>query len=165
MFLPPALYLPCQSLGTEQKTSSLAKDAAHPLYSLYLRALAVAVGLSMLSYLHFLFRASTDSPLLRIFPRSTPDPPLPFARAFINLADLSVSAPPYVLAPTFAFLFGFTLPAPALSLLCGHSWQTTTWWMVAPTMVGLVRIVESAIASGDDSIAQLERLKYKAPGA
>lgn len=124
------------------------------------------------------------NPLLNIFPTKSPEsvPSIPYPAAatllslaiHINLAalalsgdlqthvqmgDLDIHPVPYQL------LYIISAVAPTLSLFLRRPWQSTTWWSLTAAVVFLVHTVTQSIDRGNESIAELETMKYIAPGA
>ncbi|KAJ7761506.1 hypothetical protein DFH07DRAFT_815228 [Mycena maculata] len=127
----------------------------------------------------YLLKYSKESPLLALFPLSPsstpdPDPPIPWPAAFTLLAlalhaNLALRLHPSLeftaLAPLpYAFAYALAGVAPTLSLFLARSWQATLWAAVPALAVGVAHSVHSTLQEGDEALAELEALKYRAPG-
>ncbi|KAF9013257.1 hypothetical protein BDQ17DRAFT_1343070 [Cyathus striatus] len=66
---------------------------------------------------------------------------------------------------SFQLLYALSAVAPTLSIFLHRAWQTTVWWCFTLGIVYVVQISMSSIAAGNQSIAELEGMKYRAPGA
>lgn len=77
----------------------------------------------------------------------------------VRLGDLDVHPVPYQL------LYIISAVAPTLSLFLRRSWQSTAWWSLTAAVVFTVHTVAGSIDRGNERIAELETMKYVAPGA
>jgi hypothetical protein len=128
--------------------------------------------------------SSHDNPLLAIFPLATPEitPSIPYP-IFATLLSLTIHVNLMAVAfsgdlPTrlqfgdfdirpFSYQLSYVIAAvaPTLSLFLRRSWQSTTWWGLTVAVVFTVHMVAGSIDRGNASIAELETMKYIAPGA
>lgn len=76
----------------------------------------------------------------------------------IQFGDLDFHPVPYQL------LYIISAVAPTLSLFLRRSWQSTAWWSLTIAMVFIVHTLTGSIERGNESIAELETMKYVAPG-
>ncbi|KAF9565745.1 hypothetical protein CPC08DRAFT_815238 [Agrocybe pediades] len=143
----------------------------------YLVALKVVVGLSLLLQLATFRR----NPLLTIYPLQGSQSAIPLPAAFTLLSifvhlnlllllfpeeipvlfQLSSSINPL----SFQLLYSVSAVAPTLCLFLQKPWQTFVWWCFTPVMVFIVQSVMEAIQESNQGIADLETMKYTAPGA
>ena len=65
----------------------------------------------------------------------------------------------------FLETFAWSAAAPLLSVYSGRVWQTTVWWCIPGFMTYVVYAVHGWIRKADEDVSELERLKYRAPGA
>ncbi|KAJ7505277.1 hypothetical protein B0H11DRAFT_1904663 [Mycena galericulata] len=101
-----------------------------------------------------------------------PDPPIPWPVAFALLAlalhvNLALRLHPSPDRPpplSYAFAYSLAGVAPTLSLFLARSWQATLWAAVPALVVALTHSVHSTLQEGDEALAELETLKYRAPG-
>ncbi|KIM89228.1 hypothetical protein PILCRDRAFT_813155 [Piloderma croceum F 1598] len=140
----------------------------------YLLVLQVTVALSCL--LHLIFLVNPTNPLLVFFSSKQPDTPIPLLIPFTLLAvlihlDLGLLLYPdrsrlTDIAPlSYLPLFGLSALSPFLSILLGRHWLTVAWWSVTGGVVWLAHSVQQWIDQGAQSILELEKMKYVAPGA
>jgi len=136
----------------------------------------------------FLFKHPKESPLYALFPDRIPTPSIPRSSLFALLHILQQlnlclhtlppqhqllayisRAAPLLSALPLPFSHPVTLAAPAvaptLSLLLRRSWLDFAWWSVALCMTWLVYSVLSWMRSSEEQIRELERMRYRAPGA
>ncbi|KAJ7259490.1 hypothetical protein B0H12DRAFT_1108257 [Mycena haematopus] len=115
---------------------------------------------------------------LALFPISTtePNPPCPTLFALValavhanlalhlhpNLAPRLRLRPPLPLSYLLSYLA--TAVAPSLSLFLARSWQATAWDALPLLVVALTHSVHSTLMEGDEALAELEALQYRAPG-
>ena len=66
---------------------------------------------------------------------------------------------------SYRFLYSISVLAPAASLFFEIPWRVAIWWSYTPLVVFAVHRVTNNIESIDREIANLEGMKYKAPGA
>ncbi|KAJ6508723.1 hypothetical protein C8R45DRAFT_968465 [Mycena sanguinolenta] len=116
--------------------------------------------------------------LLALFPVSTtePDPPCPTLFALLALAlhaNLALLLHPNLLLrlhPTVPLPLSYSLSyllsavAPSLSVFLARSWQAIAWAALPLLVVGLTHSVHSTLREGDEALAELETLQYRAPG-
>ncbi|KAJ7209723.1 hypothetical protein GGX14DRAFT_108055 [Mycena pura] len=138
--------------------------------------LDAVLAFSVSLHVVYLLKDSRDSPLAALFPPAVPDSiPWPVAFTFYSIcihAQLlfrlhpSLSAMPYpVLYFPYPVLYLAAGIAPTLSLLLARTWQTTLWAAVPALVVAITHSVHSTMQEGDAALAELELLKYRAPGA
>ncbi|KAF5315495.1 hypothetical protein D9619_007175 [Psilocybe cf. subviscida] len=140
----------------------------------YSSALMLVVGLSCILHLLTFQR----NPLLAIFPINSTQPSLPLPAAFTILslfvhANLALFLDVKVrlsiretLTPlSYRFLYLLCAVAPTLSLFLNKPWQTTVWWCSTPLVVAMVQTVLDSVQQNIQGIADLETMKYSAPGA
>ncbi|TFY83376.1 hypothetical protein EWM64_g640 [Hericium alpestre] len=143
---------------------------------LYLRILSIAVALSC--FLHLIYLANPDkgSPLAVLLTPRIPAAPLPLANAFallhaaihLNLMMMSYPGRPVsndIQPLPYLVVYPAAAVAPVLCLFLGLGLANIAWWGVALVIVVLHDAVHRWILQGEESIAQLEKLKYKAKGA
>ena len=65
----------------------------------------------------------------------------------------------------FLETFVWSAAGPLLSVYSGRAWQTTVWWCIPGFLTYVVYAVHGWIKKGDDDMLELEKLKYRAPGA
>ncbi|KAF9533145.1 hypothetical protein CPB83DRAFT_845915 [Crepidotus variabilis] len=143
----------------------------------YLLIVQALIGVSSI----FQFLVLSGNPLLTIFPTNSDGAslPLPIILIFLtlyihgNLALLFFSdeirktlnwegAP----APLpIELIYSLAAVPPTLSLFLGKPWQTTAWWSITLIMVFVTQNIRSNIQASNDGIAELEKMKYRAPGA
>ncbi|RXW22502.1 hypothetical protein EST38_g3369 [Candolleomyces aberdarensis] len=140
----------------------------------------VLLGLSMVAQIFYLFTPSKRTPLENIFPVSSPsDSPLPLS-TILTLIYIGVHVNLLLLcrSPLFNLFFielvkplpfdltyALSAVGPALSLFLQKPWQTTVWWCFNPLIVFITQTVVEAIEAGNNSVAELEGMRYTAPGA
>jgi len=133
------------------------------------------------SHLIYLFKSSKDSPIMVLIPalHPDPDPPIPLPTLFtllslylhLNLALLlhpnEVRARIDIEIRSLSYQLSYVLAAvaPALCIFLGRSWQTVTWWSLTGTIVFVTHTVQESINRGNESISELEAMRYVAPGA
>ena len=66
---------------------------------------------------------------------------------------------------SYRFLYSTSLLAPTTSLFFEIPWKVAIWWSYTPLVVFAVHRVTNSIENIDREIANLEGMKYKAPGA
>ena len=66
---------------------------------------------------------------------------------------------------SYPFLYSISVLAPTISLFFEIPWKVAIWWSYTPFVVFAVHQVTNSIDNIDREIANLEGLKYKAPGA
>jgi hypothetical protein len=125
---------------------------------------------------HIIFLVNPTNPLLVFSSGIEKDPPIPLLIPFTLLAiiihlDLSLLLYPDRSTLTdisplpYPPLFGLSALSPCLSILLGRSWLTVAWWSVSGGVVWLAYNVQHWIDKGDQSIKELEGMKYVAAGA
>ena len=65
----------------------------------------------------------------------------------------------------YAVVLPLSATAPTLCVLLGRSWQTVGWWSFTTLVTSIVNTVQASIVRADESVIELENLKYRAPGA
>ncbi|KAF8964402.1 hypothetical protein BDZ97DRAFT_1660267 [Flammula alnicola] len=143
----------------------------------YAAALKVVVGLSCILQLSTFNR----NPLLVIYPIRglAASVPLPYVFTVLSLfvhlnlalffysdeirIHLRLSETPTPLS--YQLLYSLSAVAPTLSLFLLKPWQTTVWWCITPMVVLIVQVVMDALQQSIQGIADLENMKYTAPGA
>lgn len=156
-----------------------ANAVASAQYQLMLRTV---LALSALLQLVFLFSPSKQSPLLIIFPSSVEhEPSIPFPSCFTLLSlflhlNLAILCHPDLVrvhlqlnnnprSLSYELLYSMSAVPPTLSLFLQKTWQTTVWWCSPALIIFIVQSVMEAIETGNQGVAELESLKYVAPGA
>lgn len=149
----------------------------------YQLLITVLLGLSLSAQLLYLVTPSKRTPIANIFPiaPSHDDSPIPLSTLltlisiFVHLSislychyprslfNLILSPPPKPLPYDQAF--ALSAVAPALALFLWKPWQTLAWWSLGPCMVYVTYTVVQAIELGGNGVAELEELRYVAPGA
>jgi hypothetical protein len=134
------------------------------------------------SQLIYLFSPSKSIPILAILPSNNPNAnaPIPLSNLLtcnslmIHLGLALLLYPEKLqawfqsrnLKPLpYPAMYTFSAIAPVLSVLSGRAWQTTVWWSLTGALVSVVQTVQESIIQGNQSVAELEKLKYVAPGA
>lgn len=133
------------------------------------------------SHLVYVFTTSQASPIAVLGPTtSLEDPPLPLSLPFTLLGlalhfNLLLILHPDFLTITLrgsplrplSYALSYTLSAiaPTLCFVFGRSWTTTAWWCVTATMIFAVQTMQTSIDRGAESLTELEKMKYTAPGA
>ncbi|KAI9573529.1 hypothetical protein HD554DRAFT_879263 [Boletus coccyginus] len=144
-------------------------------------ALQLMLGLSCLLYVIYMLSDRT-TPLFAIFPPSDktgrPTAPLDMSGILTYIAilihvNLSLIVHPWnvvvfgrvIRAIGFLETFVWSAAAPLLSVYSGRAWQTTVWWCIPGFLTYVVYAVHGWIEKADDDVSELERLRYRAPGA
>lgn len=121
-----------------------------------------------------LFKAS-PSPLLFLFPNPKAGH-IPFSIP-LTLLYIAIHANLLVLtdipngilqssqALPLKFLYPLAAVAPSLSIYLRNPWQVSIWWCTTFTMVYLTQFILDTIEDQNYQVAQLEGLRYRAPGA
>ncbi|KAG9227588.1 hypothetical protein PTI98_011150 [Pleurotus ostreatus] len=149
----------------------------------YILGADITLILSLLLHLSYFFNSSNASPLFAIAPSPTSGI-FPLASLFtqINLLvhinlygllhpervrSLLDEAQPYSLSLlSYSLCYAITCVPPSLCLFMGLTeWQTLGWWLFTPFVVYIVQSIHEATVAGDRNIAELEALRYSAPGA
>jgi hypothetical protein len=134
------------------------------------------------SQLVYLFSPSKSSPILAIVPGNDPNAnaPIPLSNLLaclslaihLNLVLLFFPEkfqawlrPNNLKALSYLQTYVLSAVAPTLSVLSGRAWQTVAWWSLTGALVLVVQTVQNSIVRGNQSVEELERLKYVAPGA
>ncbi|KAJ7644161.1 hypothetical protein FB45DRAFT_897092 [Roridomyces roridus] len=97
-------------------------------------------------------------------------PPCPRLFSLLGLAihlNLALLLHPLPSAPTplpYTLLYALGCVAPTLSLFLGRDWPAILWAAVPTLIVFLTHSVHSTLQEGDAALAELESLKYRAPG-
>ncbi|RDB17986.1 hypothetical protein Hypma_000746 [Hypsizygus marmoreus] len=66
---------------------------------------------------------------------------------------------------SFQLSYVLAAVAPTLSLFLRRPWQSTIWWTLTELVVFTVQTVMELINEGNESISELEAMRYVAPGA
>ncbi|KAF8158122.1 hypothetical protein B0H34DRAFT_442564 [Crassisporium funariophilum] len=143
----------------------------------YLLAVRAVVGLSSLLQL----LTANNNPLLAIYPSTEPNPSIPLPVLFtllslfihVNLALSFFSDEIRVLCRyssnpkplSYQLLYSLSAVAPTMSLFLQKPLQTFLWWSVTPSIVFIAQTVADTMEAGTRGIAELETMKYTAPGA
>ncbi|KIY45581.1 hypothetical protein FISHEDRAFT_60986 [Fistulina hepatica ATCC 64428] len=144
------------------------------------------VIVALLLHVYYSLRSNKYSPVLSVFPSRSVDKPLLGSTVLAGLdiivhVLLLLRIRPVDAIPRFPGIH-FSSPevqekyffplvamsaslAPLFSLAASRLWQTTVWWCITPLIVFAVYSLEVSIASGNEGLDQLEKLKYRAPGA
>ncbi|OAX42836.1 hypothetical protein K503DRAFT_682506 [Rhizopogon vinicolor AM-OR11-026] len=140
--------------------------------------LQITLALSVLLHIIYIF-SDYNSPLVAVFPPSggqeTPlylSPVLTLLAIVLHanaalltqprnlvLAGRRITALPYNAA------LGLSAIPPAISVLSGKTWQTTAWWCTGAFLTWIVHAANMWIVQGNESISELETLKYISAGA
>ena len=142
--------------------------------------LSIGMLIEVFSQVFYLFTPTKRTPLANIFPVSGPsDSPLPLS-TILTLIYIGVHTNLLLLcrSPLFNLVFveapkplpfdmtyAVSAVGPALSLFLQKPWQTTVWWCFCPLAVFITQTVVEAIEAGNNSVAELEGMRYTAPGA
>ncbi|KAJ6613296.1 hypothetical protein B0H10DRAFT_2222340 [Mycena sp. CBHHK59/15] len=142
-----------------------------------LLVLDVVLLFSCALHIVYLLKHSKDSPLLAVFPPAAtaapdPDPPLPWPAAFTLLAlalhaNIVLHLHPIPRAPTplsYPLAYALAAVAPTLTVFLSRSWQATAWAALPAAVLAVAHTVHASIAAADKTLAELESLKYRAPG-
>jgi hypothetical protein len=124
---------------------------------------------------HLIFLVKPTNPLL-VFSSSIEDTSIPLSILFTILAiaiHVNLSLLLYPERSTLAEisllsyrpLFALSAVSPCLGLLLGRGWLTVAWWSVSGMVVCLAYSVQRWIDKENQSLTELEELKYVAPGA
>lgn len=73
--------------------------------------------------------------------------------------DMDINPIPYSLCYALAAV------APTLCVFLGKRWQTIAWWCFTSAVIFIVQTVQQSIVRGNESISELEAMKYTSPGA
>ncbi|KAF7298959.1 hypothetical protein MIND_00844000 [Mycena indigotica] len=136
------------------------------------------LGFSSLLQLTYLLKPSNSSPLFEFFPptsttslESIPAPTSFSLLALLLHANLLLHLHPTFLHNAFPPIplsystsYALACVAPTLALFLGRAWQTTLWSSFPALVIGLVHSVHSTLKEGDQALAELEALKYRAAG-
>ncbi|KAG1751130.1 hypothetical protein EDB19DRAFT_1628555 [Suillus lakei] len=141
-------------------------------------ALQITLALSFLLHIIYIF-SNYNSPLVIVFPpASRPEPPLylnPVLTflAMILHANAALLTHPrnFILAKRritplpYSVAFGLSAISPTISVLSGKTWQTTAWWCTAAFLIWIVHVSNKWIVQEQESVSELERMKYISAGA
>ncbi|KAG2153099.1 uncharacterized protein EDB93DRAFT_1136602 [Suillus bovinus] len=141
-------------------------------------ALQITIALSFLLHVVFIF-SDYNSPLVIVFPPAGgPESPLYLSPvltllAIILHANAALLTHPrnLVLAKRrikplpYSVAFGLSAISPTISVLSQKTWQTTGWWCTAASVIWIVHASNKWIVQGQESISELERMKYISAGA
>ncbi|KAF8895492.1 hypothetical protein BD779DRAFT_733146 [Infundibulicybe gibba] len=144
----------------------------------YLMLLDIILLLSVILHSVSLLSPPNHNPLLSIFPKtSRENPSVPFPSLFILLAlflhiNLGIHIHPQIpalrldLHPiSFPLTYALAAVAPTLALFLQCPWQTTLWWCFTSILGVIVQIILHSIAQSNESISELDAMKYLAFGA
>ncbi|KIK38994.1 hypothetical protein CY34DRAFT_808814 [Suillus luteus UH-Slu-Lm8-n1] len=141
-------------------------------------ALQITLALSFLLHVIYIF-SDYSSPLYSVFPPAgRPESPLYLSPllalfAIILHANAALVTHPrdFVLAERritplpSSVAFGLSAIAPTISVLSGKTWQTTAWWCTTAFLTWVVHASNKWIVQEQESISELERMKYISAGA
>lgn len=134
----------------------------------------------------YLFSPTKQTPLANVFPITSPNnTPIPLSTVLTLLSILThlnlllqsrlplllslsrkLSSTPNAVEPvSFALTYAVSAVGPALSLFLGKPWQTTGWWTSSLFIAYVTQTVVEAIEEGRNGVAEVEGMKYVAPGA
>jgi hypothetical protein len=80
-------------------------------------------------------------------------------------AKVRLSIPETLTPLSYRLLYLLCAVAPTLSLFLNKPWQTTVWWCSTLLVVTMVQTVLDSVQQNIQGIADLETMKYSAPGA
>ncbi|KAG2129461.1 hypothetical protein DEU56DRAFT_741347 [Suillus clintonianus] len=141
-------------------------------------ALQITLALSCLLHIIYIF-SDYSSPLVVVFPPAgRPEPPLYLSPVLTLLAIILHANAALLTHPRNLFLakrqitplaynvaFGLSAISPTISILSGKTWQTTAWWCTAAFLTWIVYASNKWIVQEQQSISELERMKYISAGA
>ncbi|KAF7288503.1 hypothetical protein HMN09_01379300 [Mycena chlorophos] len=136
------------------------------------------LAFSTLLQVVYLLKQSRMSPLFELFPPSAttslepiPAPVLFTVLALLLHANLVLHLHPALTSSSslplplpYATTYALGCVAPTLGLFLARAWQTTLWTSLPVLVVLLVQSVHDTLKEGDEALAELETLKYTAPG-
>ncbi|KAG1746018.1 uncharacterized protein EDB91DRAFT_1049445 [Suillus paluster] len=140
--------------------------------------LQITLALSLLLHIIYIF-SDYNSPLAVVFPPAgRPESPL-YLSPVLTLLAIVLHANAALLTQPRDFLlakrritplpfnvaFGLSAISPITSVLSGKTWQTTAWWCTTALMTWIVHAANRWIVQEQESISELERMKYIAAGA
>ncbi|OJA09637.1 hypothetical protein AZE42_01388 [Rhizopogon vesiculosus] len=140
--------------------------------------LQTTLALSFLLHMVYIF-SDYNSPLVAVFPPSggqetslylSPVLTLLVIVLHANAALLTqpqnlVLARRRITALPYNVALGLSAIPPAISVLSGKTWQTTAWWCTGAFLTWIVHAANMWIVQGNESISDLETLKYISAGA
>jgi len=159
---------------------------------LCLLGLQVVIGLSCALHFIFILKQPKESPFYALLPDRTPSPTIPLPTLFALLQILlQLHLSLHVLPPAHPLLRALsststshapgllqlplslthpapvaaTAVAPTLALLLRHGWPDVAWWAVAGGVTLLVFYVKRWIGQNEESIKELDGMRYEARGA
>ncbi|KAH0586197.1 hypothetical protein H2248_007456 [Termitomyces sp. 'cryptogamus'] len=125
-----------------------------------------------------------NNPLLTIFPTTildtTPEIPLPIPFTLLNmflhfnlalvtfpteLRSLNIFSEAALHSFPYQLTYAVAAVPPTLSMFLRKSWQSTAWWGVTILVVFTVQTVTYSINKGNESISELESMRYVSRGA
>ncbi|KAG2356280.1 hypothetical protein BDR07DRAFT_1300982 [Suillus spraguei] len=141
-------------------------------------ALQITLALSFLLHIIYIF-SGYNSPLIVVFPpagrQESPlySSPVLTLLAIILHANAALLTHPrnLVLAKRrvtplpYNVAFGLSAIPPTISILSGKAWQTTGWWCTTAFLTWIVHTSNRWIMQEQESISELERMKYISAGA
>ncbi|KAG6890623.1 hypothetical protein C0995_006599 [Termitomyces sp. Mi166 len=147
------------------------------------RFLTVLRGILIFSFILQIF-SLFKNPLLAIFPPTisdnTPEIPLPIPFTLLNmflhfnlallvfpteLRSLNIFSETRLHPLPYQLTYAIAAVPPTLSMFLRKSWQSTTWWGVTILIVSTVQMVMDSIHEGNESISELESMRYVSRGA
>jgi hypothetical protein len=141
-------------------------------------ALQITLALSFLLHIIYIF-SDYNSPLIVVFPPAGgPESPLYLSPVLTLLAiilhanaallthprKLVLARRRITLLP-YSVAFGLSAISPTISVLSGKTWQTTAWWCTAAFLTWIVHASNKWVVQEQESIYELERMKYISAGA
>ncbi|KAG1833988.1 hypothetical protein DFJ58DRAFT_222035 [Suillus subalutaceus] len=141
-------------------------------------ALQITLALSFLLHIIYIF-SDYNSPLIVVFPpASRPESPLYLSPVLTLLAIILHANAALLTYPRklilakrritplpYSVAFGLSAISPTTSVLSGKTWQTTAWWCTAAFLTWIVHASNKWIVQEQESISELERMKYISAGA
>ncbi|KAG2134367.1 hypothetical protein BD769DRAFT_1353411 [Suillus cothurnatus] len=141
-------------------------------------ALQITLALSFLLHIIYIF-SDYNSPLIVVFPPTGgPESPLYLSPVLTLLAIILHANAALLTHPRklvlarrritpfpYSIAFGLSAISPTISVLSGKTWQTTAWWCTAAFLTWIVHASNKWIVQEQESIYELERMKYISAGA
>ncbi|KAG2757991.1 hypothetical protein P692DRAFT_20710190 [Suillus brevipes Sb2] len=141
-------------------------------------ALQITLALSFLLHVIYIF-SDYSSPLHSVFPPAgRPESPLYLSPVLALFAIILHANAALVTHPRNLVLaqrritplpssiaFGLSAITPTISVLSGKTWQTTAWWCTTAFLTWVVHASNKWIVQEQESISELERMKYISAGA
>jgi len=157
------------------------KEKAVAASNHYLLGIQVVIGLSCALHLIFIFKQPKESPLYALLPDHTPSPTIPLPTLFALLQILlqlhlilHALPPAHPILGPMSFLplslshpvtLAATAVAPTFTLLLRHDWPDVAWWALTGSMTLLVFYVKKWIRQSEESVRELNGMRYDARGA